>query len=388
MKKGFVYILVAFMALLAVSCDPVEGTTPEFPVKEKTVLIYMVGNNNLSSDAVRNLQDLKKGFVPSDDNLLVYYHTPVQSPVLLQLRTDETGAVAQDTVYRFPQRNSATAESLKSAMLVTQTMFPANEYGLFLWSHGTGWLPQGHYSKSFGEENGVEMEIVDMVKAFPYKLSFVVFDACLMGCVEVAYQMKDSVDYVISSPAEIMSTGFPYSKVMKHLFSSPADYIAVAEEYYNYYNSMGGQSRSATISVVKTDALKDVAGAAKVVFENGDGTIEEVEIFGDYTLPECTFNAPDGQQFKCWYIKGEEKRPGESIYVDDILTVTAGWEDIPEPTYTVTFDAGEGKGKMDSVEEISGEYILPENDFKSPKQMQFKAWEIDGEEFKPVMLSK
>ena len=267
MKKGFVYILVAFMALLAVSCDPVEGTTPEFPVKEKTVLIYMVGNNNLSSDAVRNLSDLKKGFVPSDDNLLVYYHTPVQSPVLLQLRTDETGAVAQDTVYRFPQRNSATAESLKSAMLVTQTMFPANEYGLFLWSHGTGWLPQGHYSKSFGEENGVEMEIVDMVKAFPYKLSFVVFDACLMGCVEVAYQMKDSVDYVISSPAEIMSTGFPYSKVMKHLFSSPADYIAVAEEYYNYYNSMGGQSRSATISVVKTDALKDVAGAAKVVFE-------------------------------------------------------------------------------------------------------------------------
>ena len=72
MKKGFVYILVAFMALLAVSCDPVEGTTPEFPVKEKKVLIYMVGNNNLSSDAVRNLHDLKKGFVPSDDNLLVY----------------------------------------------------------------------------------------------------------------------------------------------------------------------------------------------------------------------------------------------------------------------------------------------------------------------------
>ena len=122
---------------------------------------------------------------------------------------------------------------------------------------------------------------------------------------------------------------------------------------------------------------------AKVVFENGDGTIEEVEIFGDYTLPECTFNAPDGQQFKCWYVKGEEKQPGESIYVDDILTVTAGWEDIPKPTFTVTFDAGEGKGKMDSVEEISGEYILPENDFKPPRDMQFKAWDVDGTEYQP-----
>lgn len=267
MRKGFVYILAAFMALLAVSCDPVEGIAPEFPVKEKTVLIYMAGNNNLSSYAASNLRDLKKGFVPSDDNLLVYYHTPSQSPVLLQLKTDATGAVVQDTVYRFPARNSAATESLKSAMLVTQTMFPANEYGLFLWSHGTGWLPQGQYSKSFAEDSGMEMEIVDLVKALPYKLSFVVFDACLMGCVEVAYQMRDSVDYVIASPAEILSNGFPYANIMRHLYATPSDYVAVAQEYYNHYNSMTGQSRSATISVVKTSELENVAKAAKVVFD-------------------------------------------------------------------------------------------------------------------------
>ena len=292
MIKRFVYFMVAVMALLAVSCDPVEGTAPEFPVKDKTVLIYMVGNNNLSSDAERNLSDLKKGFVPSDDNLLVYYHTPVQNPVLLQLRTDETGAVAQDTVYRFPQRNSATAESLKSAMLVTQTMFPANEYGLFLWSHGTGWLPQGHYSKSFGEENGVEMEIVDMVKAFPYKLSFVVFDACLMGCVEVAYQMRDSVDYIIASPAEILSNGFPYAKIMRHLYKTPSDYVAVAEEYFNHYNSMAGPSRSATISVVKTSELENLAAETRKVFDK----------YRD-NIPLLKYNSVQGyfRDYKCWF---------------------------------------------------------------------------------------
>ncbi len=267
MKRMFTYLVIAVVAFFMVSCDPVTGIAPEFPVKDKTVLIYVVGNNNLSLNADANLADLKSGYVPSDDNLLVYFHTPDQSPVLLQLRTDETGAVVQDTVYRFPQRNSATAESLKSALQVTNTMFPANEYGLFLWSHGTGWLPSGHYSKSFGEENGVEMEIVDMVKAIPYKLSFVVFDACLMGCVEVAYQMKDSVDYIISSPAEILSDGFPYSKVMRHLYTYPTDYISVAQEYYNHYNSMSGQERSATISVVKTSELKNLADETKKVFD-------------------------------------------------------------------------------------------------------------------------
>ncbi len=292
MKRVFLYIIAVIVPFFAVSCEPVNGIEPEFPVKDKTVLIYMVGNNNLSFNAAANLTDLKRGYVPSDGNLLVYYHTSAQSPVLLQLRNDVSGEVVQDTVYRFPQRNSAQAESLKSALQVTQTMFPANEYGLFLWSHGTGWLPSGHYSKSFGSESGVEMEIVDMVKAFPYKLSFVVFDACLMGCIEVAYQMKDSVDYVIASPAEILSNGFPYANIMRHLFKTPADYISVAQEYYNHYNNMSGQNRSATISVVKTSELENLANATKTVFDKYRDNISLLKydsVQGYYRYDKCWF---------------------------------------------------------------------------------------------------
>ena len=70
---------------------------------------------------------------------------------------------------------------------------------------------------------------------------------------------------------------------------------------------------------------------AKVVFDNGggEGTMDEVEIYGDYTLPGCEFTAPDGQQFKSWQFDGQEKQPGDSIYVDNIITVTALWENIP-----------------------------------------------------------
>jgi len=252
------------------SCTPVDDHAPEFARKDKTVLVYMAGNNNLSSYAAQNLSDIKKGVVPTEDNLLVYYHTTKHNPLLLRIFKDETGAVVQDTVYRFPERNSAEPQSLESALKVTATMFPANEYGLFLWSHGTGWLPVGHYSKSsksFGQEGTTEMDIKDMVKALPYKLSYVVFDACLMGCIEVAYQMKDSVDYVISSPAEVLSNGFPYSKIFKHVFNGKTDLVSLAQEYFEHYNSMHGSYRSATVSLVKTSALNDVAAAAKTVFE-------------------------------------------------------------------------------------------------------------------------
>ena len=260
-------ILVPIVALMAISCDPVSTDAPQFEVKDKTVLVYMAGNNNLAPDAADNLESLKKGYVPEEDNLLVYYHTTEQNPVMLRIYKDGSGAVVQDTVYRFPQRNSSVAESLKSAMQVTGTMFPAEEYGLFLWSHGTGWLPEGYYTKSFGSENGIEMEIPELVDAIPYKLSFVVFDACLMGCVEVAYQMKDSVDYIISSPTEVLTTGFPYAVLMKHIYRETMDLEAVAREYYDFYNGQSGQFRSATISLVKTSALEEVAQKVKEVFE-------------------------------------------------------------------------------------------------------------------------
>ena len=50
-------IFLAFVALVVMSCDPIGKNPPEFETKEKTVLIYMVANNNLSSNATSNIID-------------------------------------------------------------------------------------------------------------------------------------------------------------------------------------------------------------------------------------------------------------------------------------------------------------------------------------------
>jgi len=75
---------------------------------------------------------------------------------------------------------------------------------------------------------------------------------------------------------------------------------------------------------------------AKVIFDpgNGTGSMEEVEIFGEYILPQCDYIAPDGQAFQGWQINDQQFQPGQSIYVDTILTATALWMEPPteEPT--------------------------------------------------------
>ena len=64
----------------------------------------------------------------------------------------------------------------------------------------------------------------------------------------------------------------------------------------------------------------------------GTGAMAPVSgIAGEYTLPECTFTAPDGKQFKCWSVGGREKAVGDKITVTADTTLTAVWKDAGIP---------------------------------------------------------
>lgn len=307
-KKLQIIAINFILAIIAVSCSAVKEKEKTYQVKDKSVLIYMIGNNSLSSHAQENLTSLLGGYIPSDDGyLLVYIHSTVSDPVLLNINSN-SGKINVDTLYKFPSRNSATPESLSQTIKVATTLCPAKEYGLILWSHGTGWLPTGYYANgtfpsssaspalkyakrvvaadtpaemTFGSENSIEIEIAKLKNGLPHKFSYIIFDACLMGGIETAYELKDSTDYIVFSPAEVLADGFPYNKIMKHLFSSSTteeNIINVAKEYYNHYNEMTGQYKSATVSVIKTSALSNLASATKEVFDSKRADIQSMNM--------------------------------------------------------------------------------------------------------------
>ncbi len=62
----------------------------------------------------------------------------------------------------------------------------------------------------------------------------------------------------------------------------------------------------------------------------GSGTMNPVEMeAGEYILPECTFTAPEGKQFKAWLVGEEEKAVGAKINVTADVTIKAVWADTP-----------------------------------------------------------
>lgn len=291
MHIRFLFCALA-MALTLFSCKKAEVEEIVVVKRPKTVLLYMVANNNLSNDAENSISRLQNGYIPSDEgNLLVYKHCAGMDPVLLHIKKGEDGTVAADTAYRFPPRVSATKSALTQALNVTQALFPADSYGLILWSHGTGWIPPLASSSSaaqevsgsapqrtFGLDGKVELEIRDLAQAIPYKLSFMLMDACFMGGIETAYEVKDSVDYYIGSPAEILTESFPYHKIMQHIFKSTPDYAAVCKEYYDYYNAKSGAERSATVALMDCSKLAEVAEVAKRVFDQYGERIASLDL--------------------------------------------------------------------------------------------------------------
>lgn len=67
-------------------------------------------------------------------------------------------------------------------------------------------------------------------------MQYILFDDCFMSSIEVAYELRNSADYLIASTCEIMDYGMPYHKIGKYLLGDP-DYEKVTTEFHDFYSN-------------------------------------------------------------------------------------------------------------------------------------------------------
>ena len=111
----------------------------------------------------------------------------------------------------------------------------------------------------------------------------------------------------------------------------------------------------------------------------GSGEMADVTgISGEYTLPDCSFTAPEGKHFAGWKVGGEGDllAAGAKINVTANVQLVAQWETT---TYVVSFGANGGTGEMANVAGVVGSYTLPENAFTPPVGKVFAGWKVNGE---------
>lgn len=293
-------LLLPLLLLAACHKDEPDPADPSRP-GNRTVLIYMVAQNSMGNQLqqVRDSLEIMRG-VPAmgADNRLLLYIDDAKLPRLYYIHP----SLKQPQLVRTWDRdvNSASPEVLADVLGWSVRNYPSADYGLVLWSHGTGWIPSTNkdYSRSprplsfgidvgpdgrgdrdeSGMNYGAQMDVADMAAAIEStgtKMRYIFFDACLMQSLETCYALRHAADYIVASPISIHIGGADYDhQVRSGLFSQdPAD---IARTYYEDICDPGHRAEYSdygiVISAVRTDQLDNLAQATAAALPHSAAT--------------------------------------------------------------------------------------------------------------------
>ena len=321
-KKTCSLIIATLFIVVGVSCsngDSPDG--PDVPVTPvgQTVFMFFPWSNNLLSDFRRTVEDMQTVVTQrsmKDERIMVFMATSEREAVLFELKK-QNGRCLTDTLRRYSDRPFTSRQWLTSLFSEVMTLAPASRYGMVVGCHGLAWVPvQGQRSarKRLGSQERIDeednlykeeridkegepykeeridkegddlmhfevqgpvttrfiggtypetqIETTDLADAMAdagFHTEYILFDACYMSSVEVAYELKDVTHYLIASPTEVLSYGFPYITMGKHLLGMP-NYKGIVDSFISFYSSYNlPYGTVAVTDCTQLDALAAIA---------------------------------------------------------------------------------------------------------------------------------
>ena len=329
MKRLLIFAAVVSMLAAVGGCrkqqPPYVPERPSGPVGH-TLIMYLAGNNNLSSYLQGNVNEVLGTLdesVPGADGRIVAFYRPSSGsgvPVLLELYYDSRLGTVCDTLKRYDATLSATDVSTLSMVVAdAKAAAPAAEYSMVFGSHATGWftracMSQGsltspmstvggsgygsfwrrygdEVTRTFGSDNMVKsttglpdpgMDITDLAEALSgTHFRALIFDCCFMASAEVAYDLRNAADYLVVSSAEIMGRGFPYELTLKYLFASGSvkdNLKKVCSEYIRFYTELTSGQKSGTISLIDCSRIESLAEAVAAMERAGRNEVDRDDV--------------------------------------------------------------------------------------------------------------
>ncbi len=267
-------------------------------VDRHVMILVAAGFNSLATYLSDDLSEVESGYIPegnyyNSDALVILSriapsvgrYAQLSAPVLYKLYKDRSGELQRDTLMVWDEDVQLTRkETIAEALALVQQEVPSPNYGMVVSSHATGWLPEGYYDnpekyerttlprlQSIGRDDGVssavEMELSEWVDAIPMHLDYLLLDACLCGGVEVAYAFHEKADIIGFSPTEVLADGYNYLTITEHLLRDEPDPVGVCQEYFERYNAMTGDMRSATVTAVDLREIDSLVEVCRDLFE-------------------------------------------------------------------------------------------------------------------------
>lgn len=347
-KKTCSLIIATLFIVVGVSCsngDSPDG--PDAPVTPvgQTVFMFFPWSNSLLSDFRRTVEDMQTVVAQrsmKDERIMVFMATSEREAVLFELKK-QNGQCLTDTLRRYSDRPFTSRQWLTSLFSEVMTLAPASRYGMVVGCHGMAWVPvqgQRNARKRLGSQERIDeednlykeekidkegddlmhfevqgpvttrfiggtypetqIETTDLADAMAdagFHTEYILFDACYMSSVEVAYELKDVTHYLIASPTEVLSYGFPYITMGKHLLGTP-NYKGLVDSFISFYSSYN--LPYGTVAVTDCTQLDALAAIAQQI-NAADAEQTNAASEGKLNTARSGKNVPNGVQIMDGY---------------------------------------------------------------------------------------
>jgi hypothetical protein len=237
-----------------------------------TFMVYVAGYNSLSSFAGKDLAEMRK--IGSSDGLKVaVFVKRLEQQAAHRIIVGKDGK-AEERENLGANVDSGSPQTLLDFIRWAKRKAPAERYALIIWNHGSGWDPldfdelyehlkavgvtprelsvraasqlgrslfrptletalskPNAGARAIASDDGTghsldTLELGEVLakahKELGHPLDLLGMDACLMSCLEVAYQSEKDVRAVVSSEELEPGDGWPYDKILADLRSNPS----------------------------------------------------------------------------------------------------------------------------------------------------------------------
>jgi len=253
-------------------------------------MVYLDGDNNLEEEAVKDFLEMAAQGSDANINIIVQFDripgyndaygnwTNCQRFFVSQGMTPSIGNAMSDWGDGQGGRevNMADPQTLEDFITWGAENYPADRYALILWNHGGGWRSSQAnapplvktvcWDDTASIDDGMDTREIQTALsnslANGHGIDLIGFDACLMGTVEVAYELKDLSRVMVASEEVEPARGWPYLNILSVLGLSPdASPIELGEMIVNAYGIDSGSNSSNTLSAIDLTGLGEIADA-------------------------------------------------------------------------------------------------------------------------------
>jgi hypothetical protein len=231
-------------------------------------LVWMCADNNLEERADDDLIEMQN----TNPNVSVITLVDGKTRLRDSIRVLDEFGQWQTLEYLYEDFDSGNYINLSLFVSLSKSIFQASNYALIIWDHGNAWIDDYKPIRSYSPQaiafddtsrNWITTPQLREALEIAGGVDLLGMDACLMGSIEVLYELKDVADYVVASSFIEPGTGWNY-EFFKQITSTDDEGAVgrkIVDAYRVYYDGTFWESIGLSLAVYNMSKVAQTASA-------------------------------------------------------------------------------------------------------------------------------